>query len=1550
MSIATLYLNQDFKTSSRRVWIDDAELTDVLRVEWSFGFERIPEATVRVPNPPPAAAVFGAEIRIDIGFNNLTQRVFTGTVLDLDPDETGTNIRCQGKSAPLDNYLHKVVIDVDGSDTAEELVEGLFDLAGIGDYLVDLPSWTPGTNVEQTLEFETYGEAITKVSEVDGGRWREMPTGEVRVEVMDPIPSLSVWRTYFSMVLGAGYAESYPSGTTSGRPRIRGNRGSQRARDVKNRAYVRGATYTQTAGDGTENSIDIEGEASATSPWVLKPDGSQAYNDLLFSNELIDDATKAGEVAARLVVLYNRLAMELTVEIDGDPQIVLGATVRIRDPAYTGIDSRWFVEAYSTLLEGRRFVTTLTLIGGDQIGGTVNIHPFALFTHTVDRQIMGDREWAIVGFDGCISTDPDGEIVGYEWWDNQTPMLISGSDCAFSVRVDPATVVDPWDVTLRVTDDDGATDEITLGIGLDPGGAGVTIPSIYAALSVYGGASPDGGLTWYTQAISGTCISVGAKHPDMLQAGVAVYGTHQGEIYYTHDFLQTAPDLALDGLASPVVHLIYDLNNWLRCWAATEDGRIYVSYMNGYSGTWYQYEDLRTKFSLGGLVLSRLATPKPQGLWAFGGTGQGCPLIAWDAGINHLWIRANIAGELEEDTGCSSLGGDLIPPAGAEGPIGVQQSRGSGNFLAYSAADWSTLSTAADEYYVNVKNLAGTLFRIAKTGSIYQGPGSLERSPDGGVTWTTVWARSGSAGVQDYDRAPDGTLWALYYGGGGAEDTHVYRSLNDGETWNFVVTPPAADIDYLMAIACDPTDSSIIAAIGHESPIRAHIFYTTNGGSVWSTNATNDSFDSNWAAHTLMFGDDHRLIWANNNRDLLRISDDYGANWTVKVSVGSGGVSHREMIRGDASDEFLYLWAWSVDGLARISRSTDNGDNWTQDWQTDAHFGVNNQAFAMARDEATEFLYVINSTIVASPAVTIVRSRIPSPSWGDVSHDIDAESSNNNLGQKCVVAPVGQVGQSDLRVAEAASREEGELAIILTSEFHTPAVYYTPAIFGDGSDWTRALNCPSKPSGRWIAPDYSVDRFAMGFDDWDLYLGDVDPTTDVMTISEAIVDLDTGDVQWHGLWIGALMWGLSGVYLVAACATGTTDGTIYKSFDRFTTVGKLYPATGFDAPPTGTCARMVQVGAQAALKTQATLYAGESPLTNGNYARHFSKLTASAWTLQDDPGAAAQDPIGIVKKLGANLYRIIGDDQMAAISHFCVHPGQLRRSTDEGQNWTNVGPTPVTDSGDTWGPNDMIEGADGTLWLCCCPDDVSNGNLAAPAVYRSINDGVTWTKVYEDTTKDTGNWRRMISIVAHPSNANVIAAVGDRNPGVSLVWVTENGGGAWATNNGSSGQSVGGARRAVMMDNARIVMIRGTTFYYTDDYGATAWSTGAGASLSTYQYCLARGGTILFASGGTASVPRVLRSLDYGLNWTQIFDETDVGNAAWTTKYSGLQYDPVTDTLYVASDVEAGDAVNTFMVFSLASAAQASIGLFKDLTYDLSDGFGGHVGVNGLAR
>ena len=67
--------------------------------------------------------------------------------------------------------------------------------------------------------------------------------------------------------------------------------------------------------------------------------------------------------------------------------------------------------------------------------------------------------------DATGSSDPDGTIVLYEWLDALGNVTTTGS---FIVVPFPPGTVGSFDATLRVTDNDGATDELTLTITLPP--------------------------------------------------------------------------------------------------------------------------------------------------------------------------------------------------------------------------------------------------------------------------------------------------------------------------------------------------------------------------------------------------------------------------------------------------------------------------------------------------------------------------------------------------------------------------------------------------------------------------------------------------------------------------------------------------------------------------------------------------------------------------------------------------------------------------------------------------------------------------------------------------------------------------------------------------------------------------------------------------------------------------------------------------------------------------------------------------------------------------
>ncbi len=648
--IDTLYETADAKDGTLVVTINGVVLQPVWRAQWRFDVGRVPSATIRVSNPTPLGVDYFDNVTIEAGFNGIVQRVFTGIVLDVRNDEGGCNIECVGKSWALDVPYQDILVAL-GEITSEAAIISLLDDAGILDYQVDVPAWTMGTVAPQTLRFATFGEAISKIAEVDGCHWYEIPSGQVIVRVVPPIPSLGISREYFSMQL-TGLAESYPAGIVAGRPRLRKCQRRTRVRLTKNEVLVRGALVTEEIAPGVESSHDITALVQAPSNYVLNPDGSQAYNDLVFNNELIDTESKGDEVAARLLAEHNRLWVFVAATIDGDPRMALIETHRIEDPGYSGVTSTWFVNGYKTTFSQQDFMTTMDLRGGT--GAVSNRDPIADFVWVLERQVIDDREYIVLTVDGRASFDPDGTIASYSWTDNQTP-IVTGATSVVTVRADPDAITEPWEVTLTVTDNDGATNSVTKTIALACRDGAVL--AFYTAFENNFSASVDGGKNWADNA-GADVVSVAASP---VSDGVAVYGTSAGTPYLTLNGNQTAPSVVLSGAGSEFKHIWWDTNDPARVWAVTEEARLYRSTDEG--ATWSLYADLRTELRpKRNWVANRIDTLSRAGsdvVRVFGGDGKGKLMIVSDIGLTTHWSFARIGGELQDDVGGSGPN-DLI--------------------------------------------------------------------------------------------------------------------------------------------------------------------------------------------------------------------------------------------------------------------------------------------------------------------------------------------------------------------------------------------------------------------------------------------------------------------------------------------------------------------------------------------------------------------------------------------------------------------------------------------------------------------------------------------------------------------------------------------------------------------------------------------------------------------------------------------------------------------------------------------------------------------------
>lgn len=461
-----------------------------IAVSWTFRKAQVPSCTMRLPLPLLSdVMVEGVSADVFVGFGATVTPVFSGKIESVAATPSEIVLHCSGRSRGLDVPYRRSAITLDNV-AATAAVTTLLQDAGITYFLVDLPAWQLGTPDVQTIEFQSFGEAVNQIAEVDGSPWYEMPDGQVRVELRDPIPSASVFRQYFSGVLD-GLTATQPDGVSDAdaKPRIHDITSGKRLRDVRNRVTVRGAPNPATQ----EN---FEATAQAASPWIGTPPG---FIDFFISNSLIQSQTKATETAIRHLGLQNRLIQEVDLGVDGDPEVFLGATVEVIDPEYSGVRGRFVVVGYTSTLSAAAFETMLELEGGLGSGTTPQVAPVAAFSWKTDlgpklQQVTPAGQGVFFTFDGGASRDFDGEIALYSWSDTQANV---GTGRFFTVAYDP-TLVSSVDVTLTVTDGDGLTDSITQTVDVpnddddDPLGKSF----IAVAARTHAMLSVDGGVTW----------------------------------------------------------------------------------------------------------------------------------------------------------------------------------------------------------------------------------------------------------------------------------------------------------------------------------------------------------------------------------------------------------------------------------------------------------------------------------------------------------------------------------------------------------------------------------------------------------------------------------------------------------------------------------------------------------------------------------------------------------------------------------------------------------------------------------------------------------------------------------------------------------------------------------------------------------------------------------------------------------------------------------------------------------------------------------------------
>lgn len=593
-----------------------------------------PVVTLKTDNLPTWVKN-GDTVTVDLGYDGLGRRVFTGTVQPRNqPDIAVGQPECAGE-------MWKVVRDVqvDGRDvgglTVAAALAAVLDDLNIASYdLSAVPGYTLA--VDAALQPGTGMMQITELMKIDGLRIMETGTGQIRVARYEGLPAVAAFRKY--------------STTETANMRILKGGVREDLTFYRSQVTVLGATLA----DGTT----ISATATLADTSLARPPLKAGIHIAdTYSIPLIWEVDKAEEASIRIGSERARIPVAFRMRIPMDPELEIGMTLEIDAPEWN-VAGLWII--WGLAHNAAADTTEVELRGGDQFGGTPSLNPHAEFGFTVEYQVFGTQTYAFVTLDasGSFQGDNANEVLTYTWSDDEgagatSPNIDGETDAIITIRVDPTQVTGTWDVTLLVTNEAGLTSTVTWAIDITPDGPHALVASIGAALDNQFSASPDGAQTWNDQA--GTNVGLVAQcPPDGQHLGYIVYSAGAGgdELYLTTNACATAPALVQAAVGSPFVDLEWDWRDPSKVWALTANCELYLS--SDYGLTWSLLVNVRTQLPLATATGRKLGLPAAGGTWMFGGNGvvgDGRPLIAYLSAGVLSGIAGAYGGELAADLG-----------------------------------------------------------------------------------------------------------------------------------------------------------------------------------------------------------------------------------------------------------------------------------------------------------------------------------------------------------------------------------------------------------------------------------------------------------------------------------------------------------------------------------------------------------------------------------------------------------------------------------------------------------------------------------------------------------------------------------------------------------------------------------------------------------------------------------------------------------------------------------------------------------------------------------
>jgi len=215
----------------------------------------------------------------------------------------------------------------------------------------------------------------------------------------------------------------------------------------------------------------------------------------------------------------------------------------------------------------------------------------------------------------------------------------------------------------------------------------------------------------------------------------------------------------------------------------------------------------------------------------------------------------------------------------------------------------------------------GNLYSSAQAKNI------LIRSTDGGENWSTCLTLSSAvSSVWQMAEDADGNLYAGEYtsGDGTEKYANVWKSTDNGDTWNIVYNDP--DARHIHSVVYDTYTGTLYVSSGEQTP--SDLVKSTDGGATWATLASGTDVSK---ATVILPADGYRLLGTDSaTGEIYKTTDDTNFTKVYDPSAPYDKINYYWGIHRE-SDGMILFGAQveaNAEGRATLVGSWDKGATW----------------------------------------------------------------------------------------------------------------------------------------------------------------------------------------------------------------------------------------------------------------------------------------------------------------------------------------------------------------------------------------------------------------------------------------------------------------------------------------------------------------------------------------------------------------------------------------------------------------------------------------------